>query len=145
MRSQKGISEGQIRQLVKITKSDSSAKKYTHDPERFKNLTTFRKWQRGKTIYTLGDKKGNLLGIVWFSRKKNPLAPNYPFTFAIRVYPPLRGKGYALKFMKEAFTDFKPKSVWLTTHIENLPAINLYKKFGFKELNKELNELVMIL
>ena len=141
----RGISGLQVDQLIKFTGKDELIEKFTHDSHRFKNPSNYKKWQKGKTIYTLIDKKGNLLGVIWFGKKKNPQVPDYPYTFAIRVYPPTRGKGHALKFMKEAFKNFKPNGVWLTTHIENIPAIKLYKKFGFKELACKADELTMAL
>lgn len=132
-----GITKNQIDQLIKLTKSDPIVQRCTHDPERFKNKKTFNAWRKGKTIYSLTDAKGNLLGLSWFGKKKNLLAPNTFYTFAIRIYPPVRGKGYALRFMKEAFYKFKPKSVWLSTRRNNIPAIKLYKKFGFKKLGED--------
>lgn len=141
----KSITQDQIRKLIIRTQIDPQIKKYTHDSKRFKNLTTFRKWQKGKTIYTLSGKNGELLGLIWFGKKRNVLAPGYAFTFAIRIYPPIRGKGYAFKFMKEVFTDFKHQDVWLTTRRDNLPAIRLYKKFGFRKIAEAEKDLVMAL
>ena len=141
----RGISRLQAKQLIKFTKTDEAVGQFTQDQRRFKNLATFKKWQKGKTIYTLTDKGGGLLGIIWFGEKKHPALPDHPYTFAIRVYPSARGKGYAFKFMKKAFADFKPEGVWLSTRPDNLPAIKLYKKFGFRELSRDPNELIMIL
>lgn len=134
----------QIKQLIALTKKDKAIRKYTHDAERFNNLSTFRGWQKGKTIYTLEDKKGGLLGLIWFGKKTNPLAPDCPFTFAIRLYPPVRGHGLALKFMREAFDKFKHKGFWLTTRRDNLTAIKLYKNFGFRQTHIIRNKILMV-
>lgn len=129
-----GITSKQIHQLLSFTKLDPKIKKFTHDLERFKNLNAFKKWKKkGKFIYTLTNVFGDLAGIIWFSREK---FQNCKYTFAIRVYPPARGKGFALNFMQEAFALFgkAKEGVWLKVHQKNKVALSLYQKFGFEKV-----------
>ena len=53
-----------------------------------------------------------------------------------------RGKGHAEKIMAFAETDLKGKGVnnfFLEVRESNVPAISLYKKFGFDEISKRKN------
>jgi FMN phosphatase YigB (HAD superfamily)/ribosomal protein S18 acetylase RimI-like enzyme len=141
----RGISKGQITDLVSYTGRDKKVSLCTHDDGRFKSVKTFTSWQkRGKIIYTLVGRTGKLLGIIWFAKKKYK---NYPFTFAIRLYPPVRGKGLSYKFATEAFEDFKTKykvrKLWLSRQGANIAAEKLYKKMGFSESEERRGEVVM--
>lgn len=142
----RGIDKNQTSALITYTQSDKKVSKCTHDIERFKNSKTFGTWQkRGKTIYTLTNAKGKLLGLIWFARKKYGI---FPFTFAIRTYPPVRGKGISFKFLKTVYEEFRNKytnsGLWLAMQPGNIPAEKLYKKFGFKtsSINKN-GEVIM--
>lgn len=144
----KGITKDQIKQLITYTKSDPEIKKFTRDKERFKNVRSFTAWKsRHKTIYVLVNRKGRLLGIIWFARQKYQ---KYPYTVAIRIYKSARGKKLSLKFMQHAYNDFrinhKKLKVWLRTDGKNIRAIKLYKKFGFKKFTKEMlsGDLIMV-
>ena len=135
----KGLSKEQSKQLLAITKIDRKITRFTHDLERFKNIKSLSTWKsRGKTIYTLTDKNSRLRGIVWFSKKPYKKCK---YTFAIRIYKPIRGKGVAKKFMKAVFEDFLSKNkigIWLKTDEDNKIAMNLYSSFGFK--NEEISD-----
>jgi len=142
----KGISQSQVQELLIYSKTDSQVIKNTHDTERFKNLESFKAWRPGKTIYILSDERKRLLGIIWFEKKKIPEVPGIHYTFAIRTYRPIRGKGYAEKFMQKAFDDFgRQKGFWLSTRKDNSTAIKLYEKFGFKMVNSKENRIIMVL
>lgn len=137
----RGINKNQIRQLVLKTNKDSEVKKFTHDSKRFKSERSFNLWLKNeKSIYTLTDKKGILLGLIWFAKEK---FKNYKYTIAIRTYPPIRGKGFATRFMKLAIKDFDQKSIWLKASMKNYRAISLYKKIGFKEDLESYGEICM--
>lgn len=136
----KGISINQLRQLIAFTLGDAIIKKLTHDSKRFGSIESFRLWINNKTIYTLVDEYHSLQGIIWFS-KIGYVKCDY--TFAIRIYPPTRGKHIAQEFMRKVFDNFKPESVWLKTKTENKIAIDLYKKFGFKKHSIEEKNLIM--
>jgi len=143
----KGLSKKQIFQLIIYTKTDGQIKRYTHDYERFKNIKAFTTWKnRGKIIYTLADRSGKLNGIVWFARKTYK---NARYTFAIRTYKPIRGKGVAKKFMDIAIRHFhlkKKGKIWLETTKENIPANKLYKDFGFKKISSSSEDrIIMVL
>jgi ribosomal protein S18 acetylase RimI-like enzyme len=144
----KEISVGEIRQLLSYTREDKLVRTQTHDFDRFKSKKTFSTWKaRGKTIYTLISRNGKLLGIVWFSRKQ---FKNYRFTFAIRVYQPARGKKISGKFLETTYLDFKTThkkpGLWLKTGKNNIRALKLYRRFGFKHIEETTKgEILMIL
>jgi ribosomal protein S18 acetylase RimI-like enzyme len=142
----KGISNKEIFQLLTYTRKDKLIRSQTHDFDRFKSKKTFWTWEkRGKSIYSLINKNGKLLGIIWFSKK---MFKKYRFTLAIRTYPPIRGKGIALKFLRIVYENFKNNhrhsGLWLKTTGNNLPDINLYKSFGFRKASKTKNETLMV-
>jgi len=160
-----GITPKQARQLLNFSKNDSQIIRHTSDKKRFKNIKSFEKWSsKDRTIYTLVDKNGDLSGLIWFGKKSIPAkkftkdveSKDYGFTFAIRTYGMARGKGYAVGFMKKAYKLFtsstpykmaKDKGVWLVTSYDNIPAIKIYKKFGFVDATRpdKKAKLIMIL
>lgn len=158
MQLKKDISNLQIKQLISYSNSDSEIAKYTNDQERFKNLFAFKKWRaKGKFIYILESKRKDLQAIVWFSKERAPIKNRATklcgFTFSIRLYPKIRGKGFAIKIMKKSFDIFyktkiynasRNKSFWLTAHQDNLPALKTYKKFGFKNVITEKGKVLMV-
>lgn len=135
MKIAKGIIKKQVRQLLSYSQTDPEILKFTGDKKRFSSLSKFNKWSKNRTIYTLTDKQNNLLGIIWFGKKNG-------ITFAIRTYPPARGKGYSAKFLTKVMKDFLKSEdyknmgggkIWLETHSNNFPAISLYTKTGWHE------------
>ena len=143
----KGITRSQIKDLIWFTKNDKKILAFTHDDKRFKNIKSFSSWlRRGKTIYTLTNRSGKLVGVVWFAKKK---FKNISYTFAIRIYRPMRGKGLSNKFMKVTFGNFMPvakyPNVWLSLQANNNPAYKTYKKFGFEEFDSNGKEKFMVL
>jgi ribosomal protein S18 acetylase RimI-like enzyme len=143
----RGITPERITQLLAFTKRDRLIRTQTHDFDRFKSKKSFSSWEkRGKTIYTLVSRNGGLAGIIWFGKKP---FKNYKFTFAIRVYPPARGKGLSKKFMELVIDNFsknhKKPSFWLKTAKGNARALKLYRRFGFKVIpaKEEYGEVVM--
>lgn len=156
----KGLTDKQISQLINYAATDEGLK-YTSDPKRFKTRESFDEFSKEiLSYYTLSDDEENLLGIIWFHDldlyldKENP--SEYGISFAIRLYGEARGKGLALPFTEEVMADFKEseeykahphKKIWLSVSPENEPAVKLYRKLGFKdlEINKEFNKLLMVL
>ena len=156
----KGLADKQIDQLINYAQTDDGLK-FTSDPKRFKNRKSFDEFSKEiLAYYVLADKEDNLLGIIWFHdldlylNKEKP--SEYGISFAIRLYGEARGKGLALPFTEEVMADFEqseefknhphPK-IWLSVSPENEPAVKLYRKLGFKdlEINKEYNKLLMVL
>ncbi len=146
MQITKGISKRQISQLIKYSQTDPQILKFTGDKRRFSSLAKFDKWSKNRVIYTLTDKSKNLLGIVWFGNKNG-------ITFAIRTYPPARGKGYSVKFLTNTLKSFLKSEdykkmgggrIWLETHIDNLPAINLYQRTGWKEKSEKSGKKIFV-
>lgn len=146
MKITKGISDKQVKQLLFYSHSDPQILKFTNDKVRFSSLSKFKKWSKTRIIYTLSNKTGDLLGIIWFSKKDG-------ITFAIRTYPPIRGKGYAANFMQKVMKDFLnskdylkmgKENIWLETHSDNTTAIKLYKKTGWKEVSEKSGKKIFI-
>jgi ribosomal protein S18 acetylase RimI-like enzyme len=73
------------------------------------------------------------------------------YSLAIRLYPPARGKRLSAKFLEPVYKDFqkrhKNSRLWLRTSLENIRAIKLYRRFGFKKtlVDTKNHEEVMIL
>lgn len=155
----KGLSEKQISQLIEYAKNDEGLK-FTSDPTRFKDRESFDKFSKEiLAFYTLTNESGDLLGIIWFHdldlylNKEKP--SEYGISFAIRLYGEARGKGLAQPFTEEVMGDFEESEeyknhphnkIWLSVSPENEAAVKLYRKLGFKDLekNEEYNKLLMV-
>jgi RimJ/RimL family protein N-acetyltransferase len=141
-----GITQKQIAQLLNFSQNDPVIAKFTTDKTRFASKVTFESWRKtkGHIIYTLEGEKKELEGIMWLSFETSPqLSPQYGISFGIRIYEPYRGKGLSFNFMKTCFDKFhKTKSyqktannkIWISTSKDNLAAIALYKKSGFRQI-----------
>jgi hypothetical protein len=93
----KGISTRQISQLIIYTRRDKFIRTNTHDFDHFKSKKTLLAWKRrGKVIYTLINRTGKLLGIIWFNKKR---IDGFKEKLMVRIYPPARGKKVARKFL----------------------------------------------
>lgn len=150
------LGKKQVLQLIEYSKTDPLIKKFTGDSKRFKNLDAYKNWRKNKkVIYALSDKKNNLLGLIWFSKKESSFG-GYPFTFAIRTYAAARGKGLSKEFMRISFEDFvksnlyqkdEARGVWLEVSADNTPAIKIYQDFGFKKRGKpnKNNKIMMLM
>lgn len=131
-----GISNENIDILIEYSKTDADVAKFTSDQKRFANRDSFNEWLgKGRTIYSLVNEQGKLVGITWFGYA------NEGFTLAIRLYAEARGKGLAKSFLEETMEMFRKtkqylekenKSFWLEVSRDNLPAISTYTKLGFK-------------
>lgn len=152
---QAGISPSQVEQLIHYSNTDPQVIKFTSDKKRFKNRHAYGEWKKkGRTIYTLSDKNGDLMGIIWFGEEPIPQKEftlkfnprDFGITFAIRIYGKARGKGLAIKFMKAAFSDFGKSGIWLETHKNNISAIKAYERFVFKQVTvpDEKGRILMI-
>jgi len=148
-----GILDCQIHQLIEYSHTDPDIKKFTSDSIRFQDLSSFKKWlTQGRIIYTLSDINHNLLGIIWFGQKDPPINIKANFTFAIRIYDSARGLGLSQKFMRTAFIDLLKNQkqslitgFWLETSNDNLAAIHIYEKFGFKKIELVDGRQIMFL
>jgi ribosomal protein S18 acetylase RimI-like enzyme len=136
MEIKKDLSEKNIKQLIKYTNNDDLIKKCTSDLKRFVNRESYENWlKKGRKIYSLVDEKDNLMGISWFGGEGEG------FTFALRIYGKARGEGLGYGFLKETMNRFmelddykkaKNKEWWLETSKDNIAAIKIYEKCGFK-------------
>lgn len=149
----RGITQTNIIDLINHTNHDKKIAKYTQDNKRFNSKKSFHNWIKDrKVIFTLVDNKLKLAGLIWFSKKtfQNVGKADYDYTFAIRLYSIARGKKLAFQFMKIVFDVFcndlpKINKFWLTTKVNNIPALKLYNKFGFKEEFRSQGKIYMTL
>lgn len=141
-----GITDSQIDELIYFANNDPQVLAYTNDKTRWVNRDAYNLWLEKKPIiYTLSNKTGNLCGFIWFREKAG--VPGFKYCFGIRLYADARGKGLSYDFMKQAFDDFKPTTVWLECSADNIPAVSLYKKFGFVQITEpdSKNKIIMTL
>lgn len=136
MKIKKELSKRNIGQLISYANNDEVVKKYTSDFKRFRDQESFKKWlEKGREIYCLVDENDNLMGISWFG------VEGEGFTLALRMYGEARGKGLGYEFLKKTMDDFmkgenyqraENQEWWLETSKENIAAIKIYEKLGFK-------------
>ena len=151
------LSDEHINQLVVYSKEDPDVLQFTRDAKRFVTHEATKQFTDEADMYALLD-NDMVVGIIWFSSKPLPNKQftkifdqnKYDTTFAIRLYGEAKGKGLSLPFMKEAFTRFaeekeKSMGIWLQTRAENVRAIHLYEKFGFKQISDSDTEGCIIM
>jgi len=136
MKIKKELSKRNIGQLISYANNDEVVKKYTSDFKRFRDQESFKKWlEKGRKIYCLVNEDDDLLGISWFGIEGEG------FTLALRMYGKVRGKGLGYGFLKETMDDFmkseeyqgaENQEWWLETSKDNIAAIKIYEKLGFK-------------
>lgn len=140
----RGLTKAQIQQLINFAQTDALVRKFTSDQDRFKNKAAYNQWrEKDRTIYSLVDNQDNLVGIIWFGEKELPKNSKYKVTFAVRLYPPVRGRGLAATFVRTIFShhfatdEYKKlnsRGVWLETVRTNERAVHLYDKLGFVQI-----------
>lgn len=90
-----GITEEQMTQLLYYSQTDPGIERFTSDKGRFGSPEAYDAWlQKGRSIFTLTNEEGSLLGIVWLGEEVMPKrnfirdfnAGDYGITFAIRIY-----------------------------------------------------------
>ncbi len=152
-----GILDKHIDQLIIFSQKDPVIVKHTNDPKRFKDREAFDSWRdKDKQIFVLTNNNHDLLGLVWFSKKYifSPTYKDYGITFAIRIYPPVRGKGLSKEFAKKAIEMLKDtkfyksaenKGIWLATKHSNEAARKVYGNLGFVEVASTNGRIVMVL
>ncbi len=144
---QHDITDEQIKELIGYTKNDSHIQKHTHDQKRFVSQKSFEEWREKKRdIFVLTDSSKELLGLIWFSKKRMPdniSSGDFDTTFAIRIYQKARGQRLSYFFMQHAFEKMGITRAWLSVRKINHVAIKLYTKFGFQEV-KDIGESVIM-
>jgi ribosomal protein S18 acetylase RimI-like enzyme len=158
------IKKEHLESLIKYTQNlrDFKISQNTSDWKdgkgRFASKTNLSQWlKKGRTIYSLLDKAGNLAGIIWFGSEILPTENNkltssidptsYGITFAIRLYGNARGKGLAVPYIQVALELFKAtkaykeshhRGIWLETSSGNNSAVATYQKFGCYQISAPL-------
>lgn len=137
------LTSKQINKLIYYSNNDLEIKKFTHDSKRFKDLNSFTKWfTKDIQIFVLTNSRDDLLGLFWIKPKINKYS-KYKHTFAIRIYKPIRGKGYSCDFAKKVLSTLKVDGLWLSTNTENVVGLKLYNKLGFKQIGKVDDQIIM--
>jgi len=97
-----------------------------------------------EVVYIVVEADGKVEGRAWI-RKKEHYIEEHIGNLVIHLHKDLRGKGLGEKLLRailqEARKNLKIKMVALETMGKNRPAINLYKKVGFKEYGKLIKGL----
>lgn len=151
-----GLNKNLIKQIIEYAHTDTEVQKNTADLNRFKDQIAFNNWLpiRKRFFYTLADHKDTLMALLWIDEKTHSNLNNYPLTFAIRMYPPVRGKGLAQEFVEKAFAHFKKtgfysklakKGIWLTTSTNNIAGQKLYQNLKFKPVSESKGQVLMCL
>lgn len=93
-----------------------------------------------KSVHVIAEHGGKIIGNT--SIELNPYRRNHSAKFAIGISDGYRGIGLGTALMLEVIKlakkeiKPKPKIIQLEVYSNNLPAINLYKKMGFKTVAK---------
>jgi hypothetical protein len=137
--------------IVKYTPNDSE--------KRFVDNTTFKLWyEDGHTVHWLLNAEGDLGGIIWYRKKTMPVTLNLSVkpvdTFAIRLYEGYVGHHLSNPFMKlsiKIHVMLKKErgetinTMWLETTTKNSAAIASYNKFGYKEVFRNDDIVLMVI
>ena len=62
--------------------------------------------------------------------------------FDLLVLEPHRRRGWGRKLLAEAIKENRPKKMFLTVDVDNVPAINLYESLGFEKINGQNSQTV---
>ena len=148
-------------QFVPVTRSNVKELKKLevaeHQRHWISNITdalaqaSFTKNWNGRVLY-YGDK---IVGFASYGESyPDSDTPNHIGIFKVMIDKNYQGKGHGKMLMKFLLDDIKlfsaahsdyPKCAYLGVNLDNTPAINLYKKLGFKTINvsKEHNEMLL--
>lgn len=153
-----GLNEKQIDQLIKFSTTDKVIAEFTSDATRFKDRAAYNNWlKKGRAVYALEDKVGDLLGIAWFGAASFPkvnlkpafatLKPqDYGTTAALRMYGKARGKGLAKELLATAVEKYGQKGLWLEVSHDNTAAIKTYQSLFIQVSDPdEKGKVVMVL
>lgn len=147
-----GIDDEFIRQLLQVTSTDLAISKHTPDDlERYPALEVAKEHLASRYPYILVNQANSeLAGIVWFNKRDWTIEEESPsHTFAIRIYEGYRGKGLSEEFAKITTEHFMESNsdvsgLWLTTDVNNLPAIRLYVHNGWWKHSETDGRITMI-
>ena len=142
-----GLDENAVKQFTAYScdLSDIELHRFTSDYKRICEGGYETWYAKERYPYGLIASDGTLAGIIWFGPKTIPSLGDGTktgtgetwHTFAIRLYPPYRGRRLALPFAQFVFAahskSFPGVPIWLDTATENAGAIRLYQKLGFVE------------
>lgn len=154
-----GINDELLSQLIKKSRQPHIISSTPKDvSERFGDINMLNKWlEQGRVFHWLIGDNNDLAGVIWYGKKKFPVqlteqkvkANN---TFAIRIYENYVGHGLAKPFMFQSLglyhNSLKEKgdnnlAIWLSTSINNLAAVAVYTKFGYKEVFRDEEQVYM--
>ncbi len=153
----KGITDGQIEQLIDYSLNDPVILRHTpNDAVRFGSKEKYKQWkEKGRITYVLTNDAEDLLGIVWFGVRTHVKLSHHGITLGIRLYGDARGRGYSLLFLRETICLYRQsnefravpeniRGIWLETGIDNIHAHTLYTSYGFKEVERDDKRILMV-
>ena len=84
--------------------------------------------------FIVKDVRNNIIGIITLTEKRRDCI----WIYNVGVVPGKRHQGYAISFLSKVLLSYldKPVKVCLTVNTNNNKAVNLYKKLGFKFLQR---------
>lgn len=142
------IAKSQEPQILVATPADAA--------KRFTDERAFVQWYgQGRLVHLLVNNKGDLAGIMWYGCRVCPLTMDNPptVTFAIRLYEGYTGRGLARPFMLKSLMrlvasghlDKDYNGLWLATSLSNEAGLHNYSKFGYKEIARGSEKVIMVL
>jgi RimJ/RimL family protein N-acetyltransferase len=150
------VPEEYVNQIINKSRQPHVMKYEGHEDVegRFKDLAAYRQWaEKDRVVYLLIKRNAesaiaDVGGILWFGEKHNELIePAYNLTFGIRLYEGCVGKGLSKPFMQATHDDmqrfFPNHKLWLDFAEENIAARKAYESFGYVELAKTEDRIVM--
>ncbi len=161
----RGINTLLAHQLVEKSKQPEIVSATPKDYEsRFVDIGSIDRWlNEGRQIYPLVEAvEGDLAGIIWHGPKVFPVQglfreggePND--TFGIRLYDGYRSRGLGIPFMKHCLADYiasvaesdraaEFRGIWLSTLTTRPTARPLFERFGYSEVSRNNDEIIMVL
>lgn len=121
---QKKISKNKITQIINLH-----------------NICFEKKWTENFVLKLIE----NSTGLIFFEKEKQIIAmilyqkTDITEIITICVHPDFRKQGIAKNLLLELKTKMKKRKIMLEVNERNIPAIKLYKKLGFKEINVRKN------
>jgi len=102
-------------------------------------INTLKEIKEGKTqIGYFADVEGKLVGMMFAKFNQHIKMNHVALIVGVFVDPEFRGQGVAKSLMKTLLEDLESRPeivrIWLDVECQRIPALNLYKSFGFRTI-----------